>query len=743
MDDEPPPAATIALSFADVPSRCTALLWRHLVHCGGPSIRHAFERLELTTGTQHWTAVGRDSDSRRPVLPRECVRDRLGGSTLMTMRAEALAEVKQCSKRRVQARGWSLEYHVENAGPALAKHLRGLSALAATVGRTVLNVVAMVVVRSPWDWLRSQFSNPQGSLLPSWNKTRWAAGLASHNATAFAIGQGGAAQWTALVTQSGWARPGADDNQTMRAVLSRFDVVGVLERLPEVMLCACEHMRLLRCPVARLKHTDPLPPGARQWPASLGHKALSELVGTTDLRLHELASERLDASSRAVSATNRLLYLGLHGQKGASAAASRPPSPSSTPPSDANPAEPLPYMWVARGSNDCVNGTQDNFTQSLARIGVLPLPLQKVRLLHRCMAVPRELCPLKNSPGDLSPAAQYTATHAALMARRNDSNPRPLPEAGRTIGDQIIIGHQTTSHSRAATRSSTVAFFTMCVGERRAGENTSLGLKMPSKAHKLQMRTFELCVTSMCAFLQHTDTAQYDTYAFVDHKTDPAVRQFYGESGVRMLTAYENAFPKADSMFPHAAPYTYLKLNLWNFTRYESVMWFDADVWFIAPPERLFDKYPLPRTNSLMVVGNKFGWNTGLMLIRPNASMFEMLLSRYKTRVVDQPQENRNLFSKQNPTTSELSTEQAFLQHYDHLFHWVPGHQCENTKWLTLDKCRNYNVTQYHYLPVSVAMTGVMHTWMSGVQHGTCNRRVKVPRWVEDHLASQKYSYLQ
>ena len=362
----PPPATTIAIDHARPAPSCAVVQWRHLVHCGGTSIRHAFERLELSIGTTRFMAVGRDLDSRqRELIPRACVRcgpQRCGGA-MVYARAEALREVAQCVRRGEgdqQARSWSLEYHIdayEKASASLSADVQRMTALLASLARSrppagvpaVLTVLRVVVVRAPLAWMRSIYAHPEGGFTGnSYNRSRWAPGLASRNATAFAIGQGGGVQWSALVARSGWVKsPKDDDNATMHAVLGRFDVVGVVERLPEVLLHVCERVRLPRCPILGRDHA------ARtmttlNWPASLDDNELARLVGTTDLRLHALAAERLDATLRPTAETtqsnDRQRYFN------ASRIAAKPrPAASKCPETSVQAL--LPFVWMVSDEN--------------------------------------------------------------------------------------------------------------------------------------------------------------------------------------------------------------------------------------------------------------------------------------------------------------------------------------------------------------------------------------------------------
>lgn len=412
------PAVTANLNIT-APPRCAVLLWRHLVHCGGTSVRHAFELLELSVGTQRWTAVGRDQDVRQSAMPFFCARDPLHGPSLQTLRASALVEVDRCVQSQhhardviaAVARGWSLEYHVENAAPALAKHQRWLLSMASAVSAAVLRVVAMVVVRSPLGWLRSQFAHPEGSLLGKGSKVgnrsgARAPGLASRNASAFALGQGGAVQWTALTRGSGWARPGDESMQTMHAVLSGFEIVGVLERLDDVMLCACERMRLAQCPVLLREHTAAAVREHDDWPTSLDQAALTQLIGTTDLRLHSLAVERLDAATRTLNAANLRLYQtavlgtnvgidpgptpdGALEHKPADRASDLPERPTTErAPSTRRPACPalpaqrlLPYAWVRPPALSSAMAKNATTSRMDSRTNYA---------LHRCIAVPQK-----------------------------------------------------------------------------------------------------------------------------------------------------------------------------------------------------------------------------------------------------------------------------------------------------------------------------------------------------------------
>ena len=170
-----------------------------------------------------------------------------------------------------------------------------------------------------------------------------------------------------------------------------------------------------------------------------------------------------------------------------------------------------------------------------------------------------------------------------------------------------------------------------------------------TKSSYLTMRFADMCLTSMCAFLNHVDPSEFDVFAFIDDTTPSEVRSLYNAHNVKQLYGY-NA-----TTFPEPSPeiskmdgfifYVWVKLLLWNWGQvsgkeYERVLYFDSDFWFVEPPFYLLQKYPLLQPNSVAIrdgpVGDhdkrrpiRFVLNTGLILVRPNATTFHRLRAKY------------------------------------------------------------------------------------------------------------------
>ena len=375
--------ATVKLELATTPARCTAVLWRHLVHTGGTAVRHAFERLELSVGTAAWMAIGRDFDSlpKRSTMPKNCSRQlpSAPARSMIAARAAAMAELSSCVHGRSGERGlrsgWSLEYHIDRIEQATVEFARQAAAVDSmlALGPAVITAVRMVVVREPLALLQSLYTAPEGFLRANtYDRSKWAPGLAARNASAFVLGQGGAVQWSALMGRpSRWNantyRPSTssrlheeDSDTTMRSELARFNVVGTTERLAEVMLCVCHVIGLVTCPVLRRESTHAPP----RWPSTLDAAELNRLVGSADRRLHAIAGQRIDDSLRAVAPEGRRRYLTavIRANNNNNA---KPPrsSPSASPPC------PLPYRWTS-SDEDRVMRNQS--------------------ILHPCVSVSRE-----------------------------------------------------------------------------------------------------------------------------------------------------------------------------------------------------------------------------------------------------------------------------------------------------------------------------------------------------------------
>jgi hypothetical protein len=256
----------------------------------------------------------------------------------------------------------------------------------------------------------------------------------------------------------------------------------------------------------------------------------------------------------------------------------------------------------------------------------------------------------------------------------------------------------------------------MCLAERRPQERGSnLTLAMNGA---LQMRPVDMCATSMCSFVQHVSTREYHTYAFVDDGTDASIRRLYRESGVRTISAFTGGFPRPDSIFPQERPYTWLKLLLWNFTRYKTVVWFDSDIWFVGSPVYLFHKYPLPRTNSMMWVRNRWNWNSGLIMVRPYRLLFQRLLALYQAEIIGRGGKLNATCCHRGGSISCCccDAEQTWLIYHLNLFSVVRGDVCDNNKWETEGMCPN--ATHYHYLPVRLAPK--LEGWRVAVDNRTC-----------------------
>lgn len=261
----------------------------------------AFERLELETG--NWTAMGRPERLRHTQW--NCRRRDLARS-----RKAALASFRRCAQHTelpASAHGWSLEYHVTSAVGGdrsinFAQHLRELRAMLPLPETTI---IAVAVLREPHSWFASEWRQPEGLTWPARSQQR-------HHFDRF-VKVIGAFQWRALVEGSGWnATDGAVDAASIRRLLSRFDVVGVTERLPTTMFLLCSALRLVLCPTLPQKVSTgrELPP---HWPRSVyqstlnaSERALVEDIAAADFLLHAHAAQRLRA---AVGSMGRAMHI--------------------------------------------------------------------------------------------------------------------------------------------------------------------------------------------------------------------------------------------------------------------------------------------------------------------------------------------------------------------------------------------------------------------------------------------------
>lgn len=255
-----------------------------------------------------------------------------------------------------------------------------------------------------------------------------------------------------------------------------------------------------------------------------------------------------------------------------------------------------------------------------------------------------------------------------------------------------------------------IAFVTMCLGERRKSEKSD-AISLGGVPHTVRMPIVDMCTASMCSFLQHVNTSLHRTYAFVDEGTHPIVRKFYAQNGILTLSAYNSEFPRPDLLFPIDRGYAWLRLLLWNMTQHNAVLYFDSDFWFLGSPLYIFRKYPLSSNRSLMVVTNRFGWNSGLLLVRPNREQYARLLRLYVEEVI-----LRGI----NVSHNCCDSEQTWLEFHRDVFDVVPGHVCDNNKWHHWE-CRKSLL--WHYLPVH--LSGKLTEWKVAVRDMTCTNQSK------------------
>ena len=302
-------------------SACIAVLWRHVEATGGTSLRNAFERLELTTS--RWAAFHRVE--RSSATPFKCIR-----SPLRLARPAALDGFTTCARRhpREPKMGWSIEYHVpSDASSSFAAHTAALSVWRPMNTLRDAGVVIATVVRQPLFWYASQYR------APTRNAYKPLARRAA-NVSVFAAAVGANLQWRALTLESGFgaqqaAGAKADDSPfaSAMALLARFDVVGVTERLPAFMLLVCYAAGLQTCPrmeirarsgsvdrgLRRRRHQDAIAKAAGVHPSESSGGAIDRAAADPeatqfiasfaplDVTLHRLAAARMDSELGARS----------------------------------------------------------------------------------------------------------------------------------------------------------------------------------------------------------------------------------------------------------------------------------------------------------------------------------------------------------------------------------------------------------------------------------------------------------
>lgn len=88
-----------------------------------------------------------------------------------------------------------------------------------------------------------------------------------------------------------------------------------------------------------------------------------------------------------------------------------------------------------------------------------------------------------------------------------------------------------------------------------------------------------MCITSMCTFVKWVNPSVYDTYAFIDDYTPKEVLEFYSVHNIVLFPAHAG-WPYPTQPLRTWMPHNFIKLQLHNWTRYESVFLFDSDIFF-------------------------------------------------------------------------------------------------------------------------------------------------------------------
>ena len=235
-------------------TKCLIVMYRHVVRCGGTSVRVAFHRLELNVG--HWAALGRSEAISGPCRRTQWVLNK----------QEGLQRFLSCAANQRSAEdaaGWSIEYHVPNDGAErFAADSHAVSAyrppydlaylMQWVLQPQVARALTVLVVRRPVEWFRSQWLHPE------MRAAHWSHQYRS-NVTSAILGMRMNPQWHEVVRGSGFVnrthtmaacRLGLydDGRPAVPCVLREFDIVGVTDQIGDLMLLVCRIAGMAVCP---------------------------------------------------------------------------------------------------------------------------------------------------------------------------------------------------------------------------------------------------------------------------------------------------------------------------------------------------------------------------------------------------------------------------------------------------------------------------------------------------------------
>ena len=159
-----------------------------------------------------------------------------------------------------------------------------------------------------------------------------------------------------------------------------------------------------------------------------------------------------------------------------------------------------------------------------------------------------------------------------------------------------------------------------------------------------RLNLLDMCVASACSFREHHQSRTKAFHYFVSSSVPAAIR----EELARVADIVEDlpplVWPRTAGPRPDRERlYSFLKLELWKHTQYNSVLFFDPDVFWSGDAERYFSRHGAAPQLAAAVYNSsdlvpQF-WrrrrlryiNSGILLLRPSLATYAALRRRWET----------------------------------------------------------------------------------------------------------------